>query len=670
MAIDVHAVKAAGGAAGLVELVAEMTSAGLVVTTGDDRVVWANAALAALVGSAGDAPLDAARALLPDLAVARGARDHEAAWPHPDGTRRLEIRSRPLPGPGDLFLSEVTDVTDRHRREEEAARRERRFARLEALALVGTWEWDLDTDAVTWSEDMLRAFGHAPGTVLDYHGYRSMLHVEDVVPLERTLAEALETGRSFSVTYRMFMADGVTERVFEAHGEVVHDPSGRPVRVLGTVHDITEQRRVQAELAYLAERDSLTSLPNQRALRTQLRERYDRGAPTGALLLVGVDAFKRLNDGHGTAAGDAVLRALPAVLLEHATAGATLARKGGDEFAVLVREGDPGDALAIARAVCRAVERRPVAAGGAVISVRVSVGVAPLARAEDAGALLTDAERALRRAKAAGGNRAELADPAQRDPMGGRPPVHERVNAALASGALTLDAQPIVDLASGSVASYELLLRLRDGQDPPLAPEDFLVPVERCDLMLRIDRWVVEQAVAALASPGGRARGLRLDVNTSVRSLADPSFADHIVRTLRAADIAPSRLGLEITETAAITSPDTARHLADQLSRAGCRFVLDDFSAGLGSFVHLKHLPFTAVKIASTFLRQAEWTVGDTVLVESVVQAARGLGMRTIAKHVERSSVVDRLQRLGVHRAQGFHLGAPTPLPALVRPVG
>ena len=153
---------------------------------------------------------------------------------------------------------------------------------------------------------------------------------------------------------------------------------------------------------------------------------------------------------------------------------------------------------------------------------------------------------------------------------------------------MLLHAQPIVDLRTGVAARHELLIRLRDGQEPPLSPADFLPAAERTDLVLELDRWVLQRAVRALANPRAQAASLRLEVNVSARSLENPDLGRWILEQLKEAEVAPERLGLEITETTAIKSLDAARLLATRLTEAGCGFALDDFGAGYGSFSYLK----------------------------------------------------------------------------------
>jgi EAL domain-containing protein (putative c-di-GMP-specific phosphodiesterase class I) len=179
--------------------------------------------------------------------------------------------------------------------------------------------------------------------------------------------------------------------------------------------------------------------------------------------------------------------------------------------------------------------------------------------------------------------------------------------------------------------------------------------------VLRLDRWVLDRAMAALAASPPES-GLRLEVNISARSLEDPELGSWILHRLKEAEIAPHRLGLEITETAAIGSLDAARTLAALLTGAGCGFALDDFGAGFGSFSYLKHLPFTTVKIAGEFVCGLDEDPVDRALVAAVVGVARQLGMRVVAEHVDRPELVDLLRALGVDDGQGFHLGVPRPL--------
>jgi diguanylate cyclase (GGDEF)-like protein/PAS domain S-box-containing protein len=707
---------------GVGDLVAESLSVGLLVTTADGRPIWANGALRELVGA------DPA-GLLAAVEPARPGDRRELAWPGPDGQPRwldLEWRSldsaatgsaatasgtaaggtggaasngagqaraagragargphrtagggrvSPARGSG-LLLLQVTDGTARHELAERARDRDQRLGRVEALGKTGSWEWQVATNEVDWSDELRRMLGYPPGAELNYAAYLSHVHPEDVGTFEQTLARALRTGEPFSYAHRTFPADGEGQRTFECQGEMLPDEAGSPARLLVTVRDITEHRKAAEQLAFLADYDPLTGLLNRRAITARLRDQLARASRGGALLLLDLDNFADLNDLRGHAAGDDVMRALADLLRDRVADGAVLGRLSADEFAVLLPAGDAGDALAFAESLCAAIaghsfppDRPGRAAGGTTgdaLRMTASIGVAPLAPAGECDVLLANADLALSEAKAAGRNRARVFAPEQYQLAARRVSVLQRARAALDNGLMVVYAQPIVDLATRRVTSHELLVRMRDGLDPVLGPADFLPAMESTDLVNRLDRWMVEQAVAALATNRARADDLRLAVNVSTKSLEDPGFGDFVVGTLSAAGVEPAHLGLEITETAAITNLAAARRLANRLTHVGCRFSLDDFGAGFGSFTYLKHLPFTSVKIDGEFVRQADRALGDAVFVEAVVTVARGLNMLTIAEYVDREPLVQKLATMGVDRAQGFHLGKPRPLSELL----
>jgi diguanylate cyclase (GGDEF)-like protein len=600
-------------------------------------------------------------------AVPSGGRTTTVRWPSPTGgTRWWDVTCFPLAESGLLYV--IVDETARYGKDAQSLgplTAEWRLAKLETMTASGTWLWSVRDGVVLWSESLLELFGIPRGTPLDYAQYRSLLHSDDVAMIEETLATALRTLEPFSYTHRMVLGDRRTERVFECFGEVFADAAGVPSRVLGTARDVTDAFRARQELAFLAEHDPLTGIANRRRITGWLAECAAR-AGGAALLLVDIDNFKDINDLRGHAVGDRVIREVAHTITARLGPDVLLGRLGGDEFAVIIPNTTAGVAMELAETLCDVVGHTPVGDRVDAIRVTISVGVAIVGGSADVETVLARADLALYEAKRVGRNRARLFSSGQYEEAARRVSVLQRVTAALDEGTMNLDAQPIVDLATGRTGRHELLIRLRDGFQPDLGPAEFLPAAERTDLVLRIDRWVVERAVAALASPRARAERRCFEVNVSARSLDDPELGGWILEQLKVADVEPERLGLEITETAAISSLDAARFLARQLSDAGCGFTLDDFGAGFASFSHLKNLPFTAVKIAGEFVWQADADPVDRALITAVVGVARQLGMRTVAEHVDRRAMVAHLRTLGVDDGQGYLLGRPRPLATLV----
>jgi EAL domain-containing protein (putative c-di-GMP-specific phosphodiesterase class I) len=239
---------------------------------------------------------------------------------------------------------------------------------------------------------------------------------------------------------------------------------------------------------------------------------------------------------------------------------------------------------------------------------------------------------------------------------------------ALAEDRFVLHAQPIVDLESGRTGQYELLLRMvgRDGSIIP--PGRFLPVAERFDLIGQLDRWVVRRAIAMLAGARADGHDITVEVNLSGRSTGDPELLALIEAELQESGVDPARLIFEITETTAVANIPAAQAFAARLADLGCRFALDDFGAGFGSFYYLKHLPFDYLKIDGEFVRHCAEDRTDQLVIQAVVDIARGLGKRTVAEQAGDDATIALLRDLGVDQAQGYFLGRPAPLAEWLAP--
>jgi EAL domain-containing protein (putative c-di-GMP-specific phosphodiesterase class I) len=246
-----------------------------------------------------------------------------------------------------------------------------------------------------------------------------------------------------------------------------------------------------------------------------------------------------------------------------------------------------------------------------------------------------------------------------------RRPWLARLRHALAEERFVLHFQPIVSLADGSVSHHEALLRLADEADGSLiAPGSFLPAAERYGLIREIDRMVLEQVAALLGGRAG-AEGARIALNVSAVSVSDPTMLGHLARALERHAVDPSRLVVEVTETAAISNMDTAKAFCAGVLALGCAVALDDFGAGFGSFQYLKHLPFSYLKIDGDFIRRLPASRTDQLVVEALAGLVRGMGAETIAEFVGDQPTISMLRLFGVDYAQGFEVGRPSPVLAL-----
>lgn len=424
---------------------------------------------------------------------------------------------------------------------------------------------------------------------------------------------------------------------------------GRIVGVVTVFDDVTHQRQMKEQLRHQADHDSLTGLFNRRRFEEEVSgqiayaQRYSR---PGALLLMDLDTFKFVNDSYGHPSGDQVLSDVGASLSASVRETDVVARIGGDEFAVLLREAEELEAIAVAKKLVAAIR------AGSKPTVGASIGIAPfdgdVEKTPDE--LLVAADIALYEAKEMGGGSAVLCTGQSSQAL----TWVEQIRSALDEDRLIVYSQPIVDLKTGQVAREELLVRMVDRHGDKIPPASFLPAAERFGLIHEIDLLVLTRAIELVKS------GTSVAVNVSARTLTDPRYLAALERTLKAgAD--PARFDFEITETAAVANMNDAQEFARRIRELGCSLSLDDFGTGFSSFTYLKHIPAQYLKIDIEFIRELERNPADQQLVQAIVSIARGLGQKTVAEGVEDADTLATVRKLGVDYAQGFHLGRPKP---------
>ena len=302
------------------------------------------------------------------------------------------------------------------------------------------------------------------------------------------------------------------------------------------------------------------------------------------------------------------------------------------------------------------------------VQVTTSIGIAMLDAANlSAEQLLMEADVAMYEAKGSGRDRVILFTRDAPAPNAQRAGFvwTDKIKTALRDDKFAVYAQPIASLNGQSADRYELLVRMLDDDGSVVAPGAFLPVAERFGLISEIDIWMIRQAIRLIEKEQIAGRKVVLEVNLSGHSICDPELPDLIEAELTKAPIDPSQLVFEITETAAIANMDEARTLATRIRRWGCRFALDDFGAGFGSFYYLKYLPVDYLKIDGEFIRNLDSSEIDQRMVSAMVEIARALGLQTIAEFVESAAILERLREFGVDFAQGYHVGKPAPVEEL-----
>ena len=561
------------------------------------------------------------------------------------------------------FVSQMEDITERREMDEALRSAEERFRKVFEQSPVGIVLVAEDGCFLQVNAAFCTMIGRDEAELLEL-GFADITHPDDA-GVGEGLAAAVFSGRlpSYQVEKRFMRKDGgVIWAAMTA--AVARREDGTPRYGIAIVENITERKRFEGRLQYFADHDPLTGLFNRRRFEQELDRQVARAAryeARGAVLLMDLDNFKYVNDTLGHRIGDELIRGVADVMRSRLRGSDVLARIGGDEFAVVLPEAGREEAERVAEALRAAVAAFPMTVDGRTVRTTVSIGATLIDQHATGGdRLIVESDLAMYTAKHAGRDRVMFYEPGGDDDRVRTGFTWSgRLREALERKRFVLHAQPIVDVATGETGRYELLIRMQADDGSLIPPATFLPTAERFGFIETIDRWVACQAIDLLAERAD----LTLEVNLSGKSIGSPDLLAAIERRLSETGADATRLIFEVTETAAITNMDAARDFARSLQRLGCKFALDDFGAGFGSFVYLKHLPADYLKLDGDFIRDLPDSPTDQLVVRAMVDVARGLGQRTIAEFVGSHRCLELLRELGVDYAQGFWLGKPAPLP-------
>lgn len=535
---------------------------------------------------------------------------------------------------------------------------EARFRSLVQNAVDAVVVLDADGRVVYQTPSTARVLGW-DGEAIDHCVLAELVHPDDRAVLSSVLsAPAGEGARE----WRGRRGDG-TWSSFEV--DVADLRGDRSVAgVVLTMRDTTRRKSLEAELRRRAFHDSLTGLAN-RALFVDrvghalaLDERRGAGV---AVLFLDIDDFKLVNDGLGHNVGDDLLVAVGQRLGRSVRPGDTVARLGGDEFALLLEDGNmPSAADSVARRIADSLAE-PFPVGGKDIAVRMSMGIAIGGSGSlEASELLRHADIAMYVAKQSGKGRCERFVPEMHDDARRRLDLASDLPAAIMEPQLHLLYQPIVDLATGKPVGAEALVRWNHPQYGPLSPTEFIPIAEATGIVVRLGRWVLEEACRV--AEGWRSDGwddLYVTVNVSGRQLREASLVDDVVLALASSGLPAQHLVLEVTESALVENMEVARERLLQLKDLGLRVAVDDFGTGYSSLSYLSGFPVDVVKIDKSFVDRVG--VGDEgcAMVRAVVDLGASLGLTAVAEGIEEPEQVPVLRRLGCGSGQGYLFARP-----------
>jgi diguanylate cyclase (GGDEF)-like protein/PAS domain S-box-containing protein len=544
-----------------------------------------------------------------------------------------------------LHLLVGKDVTERRRADAQLRAQaqilQRRAAQQAGIAALGQWAFD--------APDACSVAARAGEIVEDVLGVRAAVHRGDGPDAADQQVDALRIG----------FGSGCELVVFDP-GRIELEDRQFLRAVAHVVESAVHREDAQAQLRALATHDTLTGLPNRTLFLDRLDlVRADAGR-TGrdfAVIYLDLDGFKFLNEGIGTALGDDLLRSVAERLSGVLRPGDTVARFGGDEFAMLCAGVDAQRSGVIAQRIQSELAAGFVV-GDTTLTVTASIGIAIGTGQSDSADLLRDADAAMYEAKHGGRNRIEVFEPRMTEQARHHYDTTSALHRALLGGGVTVRYQPTIDLATGRIVGVEALARLQRDDGTLIPPSDFIWVAEQAGLMEALGAQVLEQACQDAAPWVEEDPGFQLAVNVSPTQLTGTGLVDTVVSTLDSAGVLPASVWVEVTESALVAGP-AALATMDELRDHGLRFAIDDFGTGYSSLAHLQRMPVDMLKIDRSFVRDLLDDKRDRALVVAAVDVARAFGLVVTAEGVETSAQADVLRSLDVELAQGYLWSPP-----------
>ncbi len=526
------------------------------------------------------------------------------------------------------------------------------------------WSYSLATEQLLYvSPAAERVFGRpASAFYADRALWAQVVHPDDRQRMHEHRVQQ-RAGQAATIEYRVVHADG-SERWLEEKTQVIVDQDGTRMRVDGVASDISERRSIAARIAFQANHDALTGLPNRNLLNDRVAQALAQAQRTGrhvAVLFLDLDGFKFINDSFGHAFGDALLRTVAARLQVVVRESDTVARLGGDEFLILLPDlSEAGGAERVAEKVIEAF-RVPITHEGRDLHLSTSIGMSVFPRDGDSGDLLLQyADVAMYQAKANGRNRFQKYSHEMGAQARERTVLEGALRMAMERDQLELHYQPQIDHVTGAMVGVEALLRWRHPELGMVSPARFIPLAEETGLIMPIGEWVLRTACSqAVAWHAAGATGMSMAVNMSAKQFQQQDVPALVRKVLQDTGLPAKLLELELTESVLIHDTEASVAAIRQLKEQGLSLALDDFGTGYSSLSYLRRFPIDVLKIDQSFTRDVTTDEGAASIAKAIVAMASSLKMTTVAEGVETQEQLDALGSFGCDVMQGYFLGRP-----------
>ena len=549
------------------------------------------------------------------------------------------------------------------------------LVQLKSLAVDGSgahvFQWNAGRDEITVADEVERELGLEPGALsVAVDDFLQYVHNADRERFRLMLWSLQEKqGGDIQTEFRLRRQDG-TYLWYDLRAHAMPSENSRLLRCTGLMRDVTNLKRSYERLIHDAVHDSLTGLPNRELFVDRLQGAITRAregqANRPTVLFIDIDRFKNVNKSFGLVIGDSMLLTLGRRLSRHLNPQDTLARLGGDQFAILlISDPDPRNVATLAERVRRAL-RTPMKISSKEIILTASIGIVVHdGNQETAQDMLREGELAMLRAKRGGADRIEIFNPAMRGEDETKLPLESDLRKALERQQITILYQPITRLASNQLAGFEALMRWDHPTRGRLAPDDFIPIAEESGLIVELGSYVLSQALEEArnwhkALPRDR-DPLFVSVNVSSRQLFRQDMVQEIRLMLAREAVPKGTLKLEITESLVMENPERAVEILTWLKTFGASLALDDFGTGYSSLSYLHRFPCDTIKVDRSLVRGSGLDGSSPLILRSVVALAHELGKEVVAEGVETQADAAYLRSIGCEYGQGYYYGEPMP---------
>jgi len=529
------------------------------------------------------------------------------------------------------------------------------------VAKFGTWDWESSNDEHYWSDGLYDILDLDKEQKASMKQFLIALHEDDRVRVRQIMLQALKEKLPFELEARIRLSNG-DERVVQQRGLVKQVGKNDRVRMTSIVYDITERKESEKRLAYLANYDTLTGMPNRNLFQDRLKHamaQAERQKGEVALLYLDLDHFKAVNDALGHHAGDELLIEASHRIRQNIRDGDTAARLGGDEFTIVIERFDDNAQVAVvAEHVLKSLNKSyQIDTHEVFVSASIGITFYPT-DGGDVDTLLKNADSAMYLAKEEGRNSYHFYTEELNQRAHERLHLENSLRLALERDEFQLHFQPQIELDSGRIIGAEALLRWAPDQDP-ISPARFIPVLEETGLIVPVGRWVLEQSCKA--AKGWQEQGFtgfRIAVNLAAKQLRQVDIVQQIQEVLHLCDLAPEYLEIELTESTLVDTSISKQNL-QRLEKMGVRLAIDDFGTGYSSLSYLKQYSVDVLKIDRTFIQDICKDSDDDAVTSAIVALSHQLDMKVIAEGVETLEQLEFLKKLNCDQAQGFLIGRP-----------